>query len=80
MAAPIASPFLDMLIFFCYPSFISSFSSSATVKEKDAIVFSMTGSVKDVSDNFGVSIFIDTMAWRLLFMDGGIKAEMMSPP
>ena len=33
------------------------------------------GSVKDEGDNFGVSIFIDTTTWRLLFPDGGIKAE-----
>ena len=38
------------------------------------------GSVEDKDDNFSVSIFIDMTAWRLLFPDGGIKAEMMSPP
>ena len=38
------------------------------------------GSVEDKDDNFGVSIFIDMTTWRLLFPDGGIKAEMMSPP
>jgi hypothetical protein len=38
------------------------------------------GSVKDKSDNVGVSIFIDMTTLRLLFSDGGIKAEMMSPP
>ena len=37
-------------------------------------------SVEDVDDNFGISIFIDMTTWRLLFPDGGIKAEMMSPP
>jgi hypothetical protein len=38
------------------------------------------GSVEDEGDNVGVSIFIDMTTWRLLFPDGGIKAEMMSPP
>jgi hypothetical protein len=38
------------------------------------------GSVEDEGDNFGVGIFIDITTWRLLFSDGGIKAEMMSPP
>jgi hypothetical protein len=38
------------------------------------------GSVEDESDNVGVSIFIDITTWRLLFSDGGIKAEMISPP
>jgi hypothetical protein len=38
------------------------------------------GSVEDEGDNVGVSIFIDMTTWRLLFSDGGIKAEMMSPP
>jgi hypothetical protein len=38
------------------------------------------GSVEDEGDNFDVSIFIDMTTWRLLFPDGGIKAEMMSLP
>jgi len=38
------------------------------------------GSVEDKDDNFSVSIFIDMTTWRLLFPDGSIKAEMMSPP
>jgi hypothetical protein len=38
------------------------------------------GSVEDEGDNVGVNIFIDMTTWRLLFPDGGIKAEMMSPP
>jgi len=38
------------------------------------------GSVEDKDDNFGVNIFIDMTTWRLLFPDGGIKAEIMSPP
>jgi hypothetical protein len=38
------------------------------------------GPVEDKDDNFGVSIFIDMTVWRLLFLDGGIKAEMMPPP
>jgi hypothetical protein len=37
-------------------------------------------SVEDEGDNVGVSIFIDMTTWRLLFPDGSIKAEMMSPP
>lgn len=37
-------------------------------------------SVEDEGDNFGINIFIDLTAWRLLFPDGGIKTEMMSPP
>jgi hypothetical protein len=35
--------------------------------------------VEDEGDNFGVSIFTDMTTWRLLFPDGDIKAEMMSP-
>ena len=38
------------------------------------------GFVEGEGDNFGVTIFIDMMTWRSLFPDGGIKAEMMSPP
>jgi hypothetical protein len=38
-----------------------------------------SGSVEDKDDNFGVSIFIGMTTWRLLFPDGGIKAETMSP-
>nr|AWA44621.1 hypothetical protein SS75N13_000003 [Saccharum spontaneum] len=38
------------------------------------------GSVEDEGDNFGVSIFINMTTWRLLFPDGGIKAETMSLP
>ena len=38
------------------------------------------GSVEDEDDNFGVSIFINMMTWRLLFLDGSNKAEIMSPP
>jgi hypothetical protein len=38
------------------------------------------GSVEDEGDNVGVSIFIDMTIWKLLFPDGGIKAEMMSLP
>jgi hypothetical protein len=37
------------------------------------------GSVEDEGDNFSVSIFINMTTWRLLFSDGDIKAEMMSP-
>jgi hypothetical protein len=38
------------------------------------------GSVEDEGDNFDVSIFFDMTTWRLLFLDGDIKTEMMSPP
>jgi hypothetical protein len=38
------------------------------------------GSIEDEGDNIGVSIFINMTTWRLLFLDGNIKAEMMSPP
>jgi hypothetical protein len=38
------------------------------------------GSVEDEGDNFGVNIFINMTTWRLLFSNGGIKAEMMLPP
>jgi hypothetical protein len=37
------------------------------------------GSVEDEGDNISISIFIDMTTWRLLFPNGGIKAEMMSP-
>jgi len=37
------------------------------------------GFVEDESDNYGVSI-LTSMTWRLLFPDGDIKAEMVSPP
>jgi hypothetical protein len=49
------------------------------VKERDGIGFH-GGSIEDRDGNFGVSIFIDMTTWRLLFPDGGIKSEMMSPP
>jgi hypothetical protein len=42
--------------------------------------FLYDGSVEDEGDNFGVNIFFDMTIWRLLFLDGGIKTEMMSPP
>jgi hypothetical protein len=41
--------------------------------------FLHSGSVKDEDDNYGVSILTGTMTWRLLFLDGDVKAEMMSP-
>jgi hypothetical protein len=37
------------------------------------------GSVEDKNDNFGVNIFINMTIWRLLFSDGDIKTEIMSP-
>jgi len=36
-------------------------------------------SVKDEGGNYGVSI-LTNMTWRLLFPNGDIKAEMVSPP
>jgi len=39
-----------------------------------------SGFVEDKDDNFSIDIFIDITTWRLLFPDGGIKAEMMSLP
>jgi hypothetical protein len=38
------------------------------------------GSVEDEDNNYGVSILTGTTTWRLLFPDGDIKAEMVSPP
>jgi hypothetical protein len=38
------------------------------------------GSVEDEDDNYGVSILTDLSTWTLLFSDGDIKAEMVSPP
>jgi hypothetical protein len=37
------------------------------------------GSVEDEGDNYGVSI-LTSMTWRLLFPDGDIKVEVVSPP
>jgi hypothetical protein len=34
--------------------------------------------VEDEDDNYSASSFIGMMTWRLFFLDGGIKAEMMS--
>jgi hypothetical protein len=36
--------------------------------------------VEDAGNNYGVSILTGLMTWRLLFPDGDIKAEMVSPP
>jgi hypothetical protein len=41
--------------------------------------FLHVGSVEDEDDNYGVSI-LTSMTWRLLFLDGDIKMEMVSPP
>jgi hypothetical protein len=38
------------------------------------------GSVEDGGDNYDVIILTSTMTLRLLFPDGDIKAEMVSPP
>ena len=38
------------------------------------------GSVEDDGDNYDVNILIGLTTWRLLFSDGDIKAEMVSPP
>jgi hypothetical protein len=35
-------------------------------------------SVEDEDDNYGVSI-LTSMTWRLLFSDGDIKTEVLSP-
>jgi hypothetical protein len=36
-------------------------------------------SVEDEGDNDGISI-LTSMTWRLLFSDGNVKTEMVSPP
>ena len=36
------------------------------------------GSVEDEGDNCGVSILTSIMTWRLFFLDGDIKEEMVS--
>jgi hypothetical protein len=36
-------------------------------------------SVEDEGDNYGVSILTRMTTWSLLFLDGDIKAEMVSP-
>jgi hypothetical protein len=36
-------------------------------------------SIEDKGDNHGVSISTSMTTWRLLFLDGDIKAEMVSP-
>jgi hypothetical protein len=38
------------------------------------------GSIEDGGDNYDVNILTDTTTWKLLFLDGDIKAEMVSPP
>jgi len=38
------------------------------------------GSVEDADNNYNVDILIDLTTWRLLFPDGSIKTEMVSPP
>jgi hypothetical protein len=38
------------------------------------------GSIEDDGDNYGVNILIGMTTWKLLFSDGDIKAEMVSPP
>jgi hypothetical protein len=40
--------------------------------------FLRSGYVEDEGDNYGVST-LTSMTWRLLFSDGDIKAEMVSP-
>ena len=43
--------------------------------------FLHVGSVEDGGDNYGINILTGGMTiWRLLFPDGDIKAEMVSPP
>jgi hypothetical protein len=36
-------------------------------------------SVEDEDDNYGINI-LTSMTWRLLFSNGDIKVEMVSPP
>jgi hypothetical protein len=43
------------------------------------IVFSMVALLKDGGDNYDVNILTGMTTWRLLFLDGDIKAKMMSP-
>jgi hypothetical protein len=38
------------------------------------------GSFEDEDDNYGVSNFTSMTIWKLFFLDGDIKAEMMSVP
>ena len=38
------------------------------------------GSVEDEDDKYDVSYFIGMTTWRLFFLDGDIKTEMISPP
>jgi hypothetical protein len=38
------------------------------------------GSVEDTDNNYGISILTGLTAWRLLFPDDYIKAEMVPPP
>jgi hypothetical protein len=40
----------------------------------------MAAPLKMGCDNYGVSILTDMTVWRLLFLDGDIKAVMVSPP
>jgi hypothetical protein len=38
------------------------------------------GSVEDTGNNYGNNILTGLTAWRLLFSDSDIKAEMVPPP
>ena len=38
------------------------------------------GFVEDEGDNYDVNYFIGMTTWILFFLDGAIKAEIMSPP
>jgi len=54
--------------------FISS--SPATTREQGGIIFSMAA-IEDANNNYGVDILTGLMTWRLLFLDGDIKVEMV---
>jgi hypothetical protein len=43
-------------------------------------LFLYGGSIEDTGNNYGINILTGLTAWRLLFPDGDIKAEMVSPP
>ena len=42
--------------------------------------FLHSGSIEDEGDNYDVSILVGLTTWRLLFPNGDVKAEMVSPP
>ena len=42
--------------------------------------FLHSGIVEDADNNYGISILISSMIWRLLFSDADIKMEIVSSP